>query len=329
MAVPKPFKPFVSTLRGAAWLLRGAGLRGEVRQLQEQLAHTSAQLAQASARLAETATHLSDLRQQVLATSCKTDFLTHHVLSKAHVRGHQMFLDPTDGEVSRCLFEQGGMEGFETELVESEVRPGDVVLDVGANIGYYTLLFARLVGPEGRVIAFEPDPLNFLLLKRNVRANGYRNVELVNKAVADTTGTMRLYLSRDNKGDHRLYDSRDGREAVDIAVTTLDDALAGYDGRLDFIKMDIQGSEARALAGMTRLLAKYRRLKMVTEFWPIGLQRAGADAAAYLRRLLDHGFRLQQIDDEAEELRPADVDHLLTTYLPEKENYTNLFCVRE
>ena len=88
----------------------------------------------------------------------------------AVVHGHKMFLDPKDS-LRLSIF--GVYEPFETDLVQHEVGEGDVVLDIGANIGYYTLIFARIVGEGGKVFAFEPDPDNFALLKKNVEASGY------------------------------------------------------------------------------------------------------------------------------------------------------------
>src|SRR5512138_2867115 len=93
----------------------------------------------------------------------------------AQVHGQTMYLDPGD---SMGLAIQGTYEPEETEAVLRSVKSGMVVVDIGANIGYYTLLFARLVGPQGRVIAFEPDPATFALLKKNVDSNQHRNVEL-------------------------------------------------------------------------------------------------------------------------------------------------------
>src|SRR5262249_36182110 len=149
----------------------------------------------------------------------------------------------------------GVYEPFETGLLQNQLRPGDVVVDVGANIGYYTLLFARCVGPRGRVFAFEPDQTNFDLLRRNVERNGYTNVTLVRKAVAAQSGKLRLYLCEDNKGDHRTYDSHDGRPSLEIDAVSLDDYFAGERGSIALIKMDIQGAEEGALRGMRRLLA--------------------------------------------------------------------------
>jgi tRNA G37 N-methylase Trm5 len=125
------------------------------------------------------------------------------------VQGHKMYLDSKE---SLDLSIYGVYEEYETDLIKKEIDRGDVVLDLGANIGYYTLLFAKKVGDEGRVYAFEPDPTNFSLLKKNVEINGYRNVVLIQKAVSNKNGKLKLYLNEDNKGDHRFYNSHDGRK---------------------------------------------------------------------------------------------------------------------
>jgi len=169
------------------------------------------------------------------------NFVISHLKSTfAEVDGHKMFLDSKD---SLNLSINGVYEPFETELVKKEIKKGDVVLDIGANIGYYTLIYAKLVGEEGKVFAFEPDPDNFALLKKNVEINGYRNVILAQKAVSNKTGKIRLYLSEVNKGDHRIYDSHDGRKSIEIETIRLDDYFKNYNVRIDFIKMDVQGAE--------------------------------------------------------------------------------------
>ena len=120
-----------------------------------------------------------------------------------------MFLDSVD---SLRLSFNGVYEPCETEFVMNEIKKGDVVLDIGANIGYYTLIFARLVGEEGKVFAFEPDPENFALLKKNVEINGYHNVVLVQKAISNKTGKIRLFKFDDFKAGHRIHDSHDSRK---------------------------------------------------------------------------------------------------------------------
>lgn len=243
------------------------------------------------------------------------------------VQGHKMLLDPID---LLGLKASGIWEPLETDLVTREVRRGDVVLDIGAHIGYYSLIFARLVGSEGRVFAFEPDPDNFALLNKNVRINGYRNVTLVRKAVADRTGKVRLYVSEENNGDHRTYDSKDGRKSIEVKCVQLDEYFRDYGERIDFIKMDIQGAEPGAIRGMSSLLERSKNPRMVVEFWPFGLKRFGVGAEGFLRLLNGHGYSLYNADERKGRIERADIETLVSMYDPEElVQYTNLFCVRE
>ncbi len=243
----------------------------------------------------------------------------------AEVHGNRMFLGPRD-DLRVSIF--GVCEFQETELVKREIKKGDVVLDLGSHIGYYTLLFAKLVGTEGKIFAFEPDPTNLALLKKNVEVNGNDNVVLVQKAVSDRTGPLPLYLSEENTGDHRIYDSHDGRSSIEVESVRLDDYFRGDPVAVNFIKMDIQGAEAAALQGMPLLLERSSTLKMLTEFWPVGLKRFGVEPEDYLKLLLRHRFKLYQVGKGGNRLEPTDLAMLLKTYTPKKENFTNLFCVR-
>ena len=97
-------------------------------------------------------------------------------------------------------------EQFETEVFKKEIEKGDTVLDLGSHIGYYTLIAAELVGEKGKVFAFEPEPTNFVLLKKNIKINNYQNVIPVQKAVSNKNGKGRLYL-KEKKTQNRIYDS--------------------------------------------------------------------------------------------------------------------------
>jgi FkbM family methyltransferase len=222
----------------------------------------------------------------------------------------------------------GIYEPLTTELVRAELAAGNVVLDVGANIGYYTLIFARGVGPEGRVFAFEPEPGNFALLQENVAANGYRNVTLSRLAASDRAGRARLYLDPVNAGDCRIYDSRDNRPSVEIETVRLDDVFEASPERIDLIKMDIQGAEAAALRGMRRLLERHRQVRLVLEFWPYGLQLFGADPEEFLETLCEAGFALWNLNERRGELSRTGVAELLAEYPPAFDSATNLLCAR-
>lgn len=189
----------------------------------------------------------------------------------------QAFLEKT---MSRQAIEmQGSLEGLKmygldignyldeshekqvSDLIVRLVRPGQTCLDVGAHKGYFSLMLARLVGFEGRVVAFEAHPENAQMLRRNVKLNGYADVvEVENLAISDTSeGKATLHAGRrsasaewtiiteaDSKG-------RPAKPAIAVGQTTLDDYF-GSEDHIDFIKIDVEGAEARVLAGAKRVI---------------------------------------------------------------------------
>jgi FkbM family methyltransferase len=244
----------------------------------------------------------------------------------AEVQGHKMFLDATD---SLSLSVNGIYEPFETELLHRLVKPGETVIDIGANIGYYTLILARLVGERGKVYAFEPDPTNYELLKRNIELNGYKNVVPVMKATSNKNGTLRLYLCRDNQAMHRVYESQYCDGFIEIEAVRLDDYFAEREEQIDFIKIDIEGAEYAALEGMTTLLRRSQRATLVTEYTPIAIKEFGLEPQEYLRLLMNFGFKFKRIDEENNRVEPMDIDQLVEIYTPDKEYVINLLCTRE
>ena len=241
------------------------------------------------------------------------------------VDGHKMYWG-SGGIIGALIL--GTYEPFETEIVKKEVKKGDIVLDLGANIGYYTLILARLVGEEGRVFAFEPDPANFSWLEKNVEINGYKNVVLIPKAVSNETGKIRLYLNKGSRVDQRIYDSHDGRQSIEIEAIRLDDYFKDYDGKIDFIKMDVQGAEGKALLGMTELL-KNNNVKMLMEFWPRALKNSGVEPEECLKLLTGSDLRLFEIFGRKKKVKPVSIPELMAKYTFRKKNRANLWCQRE
>lgn len=168
-------------------------------------------------------------------------------------------------------------DAFELKLIRSFVKPGFNVLDIGANIGFYTEVFSNLTGPSGSVHAFEPEATNFNYLKQNLSST--KNVKLVNKAVSDKTGPIKIYLSKMLNVDHRTYPIDDYEHVLEIDATTIDDYLKLNNiERINFIKMDIQGFEMAAFNGMKKTLHNNPEVKIITELWPYGLKIAGSSA---------------------------------------------------
>lgn len=179
------------------------------------------------------------------------------------------------------------LEAGDIEPLRHYVAPGRTVIDVGANLGFFTLHFARWTGPGGRVIAIEAEQHNFLSLARRVERAGYASiVTTVHAAAAERSGELRLALNADNPADHRL-----AAAGVAVRATTVD-ALVEATGwqAVSLIKIDVQGAEGRVLAGAAGTLRRFRPA-LFLEIDGQGLQFAGSSAAELLRQLQDEGYR--------------------------------------
>jgi FkbM family methyltransferase len=217
-------------------------------------------------------------------------------------RGAPLALNQQDAIVSGSLA-LGFYETFVIDVIENLLRPGMTFLDVGANIGLYTALAARIVGPSGRVIAVEPSSSNCAVIKETVRLNAFSNVIIFEGAASDEAGRAALFQCDDNPADHRLHDRTGKRAKVEVETITLD-ALAAERGvgRADVIKIDTQGAEASVFAGMTALLAVNPAPVITLEFWPWGLSQAGSDPRALLDRIIAAGFSLYELDGDRRQI---------------------------
>lgn len=211
------------------------------------------------------------------------------------VKGHRMVAQTLDRFLALWCWKFGVFGAAEVTLLGRLCREGMTVLDIGANIGFHTLLFARAVGPSGHVWAFEPDTGNFGTLRRNLEMNPYGNVTAVQAAVGTTPGTAYLYRSP-FQFDHRTYRTREGQQGLPVDMVSLDEFLPPGQP-VDLVKMDIQGAEGMALRGMKRILASNPRLAILMEFWPEGLRTAGCPPETVLSELEEIGFSLYRIDE--------------------------------
>lgn len=244
------------------------------------------------------------------------------------IDGNKFYIDKQDTTVSQELVQSKKWEEYETEIFKKNIKLGDVVIDIGAHIGYYTLIAAKLVGGTGKVYSFEPDQKNFQLLKKNIEVNGYRNVVLINKAVSNRSGMDYLYLNKKNTGDHRIFDSGEKRKSIPIETVTLDDFFRKNKIKLDLIKMDIQGSEAFAFQGAKEIISNNLHIKIITEFYPKALQQSSISANEYLKMLEKNNFHFYIIDELSKSSIPISKSKLLTRYPYYEDDATNLLCIR-
>ncbi|MGI9628326.1 MAG: FkbM family methyltransferase [Longimicrobiales bacterium] len=180
----------------------------------------------------------------------------------------------------------GTYEDDQTPLFCRHVSKGDTVLDLGANVGYYTLLASRLVGPTGRVIACEPEPLNAAYLRRHVRKNRLTNATVLQTAIGAESGSVRF-----TRGLGRSRGHINAGGELSVPVDTLDRIVAAHDVVPNVMKIDVEGAEFDLLEGGMATLRDYKPV--------IFLSTHGRDVHASCCSLLTEiGYRLTVIDDQ-------------------------------
>jgi FkbM family methyltransferase len=206
------------------------------------------------------------------------------------------------GEYLRAL-DDGLEDPFMAELFEDSIPRGGAVVDGGAYLGYHTLVAARRAGPRGKVLSFEPNPVTYRALRRNVRENGYEDrVIALPLGVAAWSGRRTFYVG--DSGKSGLFVPDRWREATRTRTMSLDSSVAGRS--IDVIKLNVDGGEVDALRGMRRTLELSPRVRLFVECNPSSLANAGTSAATLLDELFDLGFEVQVVDEERRTLEPAE-----------------------
>lgn len=199
-------------------------------------------------------------------------------LTMREILGYKMLLRTDDPGISRDLLQRGVREPAVVEALRQEIRPGDTVIDIGANIGYYAMLEAQLVGPEGIVYAIEPVPENYELLCKNIELNGFTNIKPYLLAIGDKKGKEKLHkthqsncgviLGSEPRSDNfmRRMEEIGADSVIEVDITTLDDFIK-QEGIADpnFVRMDVEGYEIAVIAGMQETLKNARDLRIEME----------------------------------------------------------------
>jgi len=222
-----------------------------------------------------------------------------------------------------ALHRAGWMGAEEVAVLRRLVRPGMQVVDVGANVGLYSLLLSRLVGEHGCVYSFEPEPHLCATLRENCGSNGITNVVPFEYAAGPSNARQRFQRATFNSGNNSLGRGSSDAGTLEVLVVRIDDILPL--GKIDFVKIDVQGHELGALAGMERLLSSNPGLRIFFEFWPVGLQRAGNSPESLLDFFRERDFLLYE--RAGADLRPAR-DPVRLIAAMSGGRYTNLLASR-
>ena len=228
------------------------------------------------------------------------------------------------GRTTRYMVLTGKYEEGTMDLMKKEIKSGMNVFDLGANIGMFTLLSSKLVGESGHVFSFEPDPYLFNVLKENLILNNVNNVSIYQIAVSNTVGVEKFSMNLEQDGDNRLNSNTMNENYVEVKTTTIDDFCEKNELKINFLEMDIQGSEAKVFQGMKQTLKKSPNIKIITEFYPSAIRDTGSSPEDYLSSLENHGLIIREIRND-KTLQPVNRKKLLTM---KDQEYTNLFCLK-
>jgi FkbM family methyltransferase len=235
--------------------------------------------------------------------------------------GFKMYVDASDVSISPHLILDGVWEEWTEATLRRQVKPGMRILEIGANVGYFTLLLARLAGASGSVYAFECDPDLAQIAEDNVEMNGFTDrVTVDRRAVGAQSGVAEFRRAMRHRGGGTLIEglqqipqlAQSERESLQVEVTTVDDLLRSCSKTFDFVKIDAEGAEAQILDGGRALFADTARpLRILLEFCPEFLKNAGRDPAAELHRYEAWHFTLARLDERRRRPVPCSARELL------------------
>jgi FkbM family methyltransferase len=221
--------------------------------------------------------------------------LLHSVCPKAGERQRRIFncrvdLDLRD-YIQRSIY-LGVFEPNESKLISGYLKPGMTFVDVGANVGYYTLLAAALVGASGHVISFEPSPYAFGRLKQAVEDNELSQVDLECAGLSHEPGEVELFLPL-SEGNHApTMIPNEGGGPITVPVQKLDDYLHEHEvERVDLIKIDVEGYEPNVINGTMKNITEGRVRAVLCEFNSYWLERNNLSSQMFFEIMMDIGFR--------------------------------------
>ncbi|HEY6187700.1 MAG TPA: FkbM family methyltransferase [Pyrinomonadaceae bacterium] len=233
--------------------------------------------------------------ESVSRQSCQTLYLGDKTALCRVLGKYIMFVDTEDIGITPHLCFNGFWESWITMALARTIERGWRSIDIGANHGYYTLIMADAAGPEGSVLAVEPNPRLADLLKRNIDVNGFpRSTTLLSKAISDESASrVRFVIPEGNRSMNGTLCGAGGAgdKVFEVETITLDEATSAWP-RVDFIKIDAEGAEEGIWRGMHRTLERNPDITIIMEVNSVKYR----EPRAFIRSILDAGFTLRYID---------------------------------
>jgi FkbM family methyltransferase len=233
-------------------------------------------------------------------------------------------LDPADA-IQRFVYYWGSWAPSETRVMRRLLRPGDTVIDAGANFGYFTLLASRIVGPTGQVVAFEPVPPTVQRLKRNLELNGATNVVLHECAVSDNQGTVRISKpSAQNSGANTIRTIEKPLDSWEVPSVRLDDVISGAI-EVRVLKVDVEGAELMLVRGCRQHILAGLVPYVICEVHDEFLRELGSSSQEFFEVMTSYGYRAY--DFERARLTP--LSNLVPQTAEKRDQMNVLFAQRE
>ncbi|EPR14875.1 hypothetical protein M527_27230 [Sphingobium indicum IP26] len=246
--------------------------------------------------------------ESIIRAGCKVAYLGQNTALCRVLGRYKAYVDTTDIGLSSHLMLDGYWEMWVTETLAELVRPGMTVADIGANVGYFTLMMAELVGSEGTVHAFEPNPRLVYLLNKSLMINGFSRWAGVHQTALADQGDQSVTLVVPPARPMNAYILPPGAEAppegVEVPVARLD-SREDWQG-IELAKIDVEGAEELIWSGAQGLLDSGKLRTVILEFNP----HRYSDPSAFLHRLSAHGFSLNHLT-LSQGVLPTDMDFIL------------------
>ena len=242
------------------------------------------------------------------------------------IKGVKVYFNSADRFLAAMLWKTGRLEGFEMELFSRFVKPRITMLDIGANMGVYSLTSSNVIGDKGKIIAFEPDKDHVKTFTKSIKANGFENIKLYPFAVSDKNETLVFHADTFNSGNNQVAkENENNKNELHVQAVCLDDFLKDMP-TVDLIKMDIQGAEYFAFIGMKTLLERNPDVVVFAEYWKKGLEKMNVNPADYINLLASFHFNFYKIDNDSRQVKQIHTSDILNNPEFDKTFLNLIFC---